>query len=52
MQWMAKIFCFFGFHQYMIIREEWFLYRKKELYLENQDYIKQGENIGTVIYCP
>jgi len=52
MQWVARIACFFGFHQYIHTREEWFLYRQKELYLENQNYMKQGENICTVIFCP
>lgn len=49
---LRKIGCFFGFHQYISIREEWFLYRQKELYIENQDYLKQGENIVSVLLCP
>ena len=51
-QWIRKIGCVFGFHGYIPIREEWLLYRQRELYLENQDYMKQGENIVSVIYCP
>jgi hypothetical protein len=52
MQWVRKILCFFGFHHFLPIREEWFMYRQKQLYLENQDYLKHGENIVTVIWCP
>jgi len=52
MQWYSKIRCFLGIHQWVAIREEWFLYKQKELYLEHPDYMKQGENIVSVIYCP
>ena len=52
MQWVRRVACFFGFHQFVPIREEWFLYRQKQLYLENQDYLKHGENIVTVVWCP
>jgi len=51
-QWVRKIGCFFGFHQWITIREEWFLYKQKELYIEHPDYKKQGENIVSVILCP
>ena len=52
LQWVRTIGCVFGFHRHIPIREEWLLYRQKELYLENQDYMKNGENIVTVLYCP
>jgi len=52
MQWIRKIGCIFGFHDYIPIREEWFLYRQKEMYLENPDYLKHGENITSVLLCP
>lgn len=51
MQWVRRIPCFFGFHDFIPIREEWFLYKQKELYVENPDYLKQGENITTIILC-
>lgn len=51
MQWIRRILCFFGFHDYVPIREEWFTYKQKEMYLEHPDYRKHGENITTVILC-
>ena len=51
MEWVRKISCYFGFHDYKPIREEWFMYRQKELYLENPDYMKHGENFVTVMIC-
>jgi len=51
MQWVRRIWCFFGFHDYVPIREEWFMMRQKEKYLENPDYMKHGENITSVILC-
>lgn len=50
-QWVRAIPCAFGFHDYIPIREEWFLYKQKELYLDHPDYLKQGENIVTVMIC-
>ncbi len=52
LQWVRTLGCLFGFHQWVSIREEWFLYKQKELYLEHPDYMKEGENIVSVIYCP
>jgi len=52
MQWIARISCFFGFHQYNPIRGSMFEYRQKEMYLENQDYRKESELIISVLYCP
>lgn len=52
MQWIRRIGCFFGFHNYLPLREEWFMYRQKQLYLEDQDYLKHGENIISVYVCP
>jgi hypothetical protein len=52
MEWVRRIACAFGFHQYIPIREEWFMYRQKQLYIENQDYLKHGENITSVLLCP
>lgn len=51
-QWVRRIPCFFGYHDFMPIREEWFLYKQRELYLEHPDYMKEGENIVSVMLCP
>lgn len=54
MQWVRRIFCFFGFHNYLSIRKEWFMYRQSDRFIDvvNQEYLKQGEDITTVIWCP
>ena len=52
MQWYCRLRCFFGLHQYVPIRGSMFQYRQKELYLENQDYIRESELIMSVLYCP
>ena len=51
MEWVRRIGCFFGFHRYVALKESWFLFRKKDLYLENQDYLKHGENIVNTYIC-
>lgn len=28
------------------------MFRQKQLYLENPDYLKHGENIVSVVWCP
>jgi hypothetical protein len=52
MEWIRRIACFFGFHQYVPIRGSSFLYRQKELYIENQDYMRETELIISKLYCP
>lgn len=53
MMFIRRIFCFFGFHQYIPIRGSAFEYRQKEPFLfENQNYIKETELICNKLYCP
>ena len=53
MWFVRRLFCFFGFHQYVPIRGSAFLYRQKEPFLlENQDYMKETELIFSKLYCP
>ena len=49
-QWVSRIKCFFGFHQYISIREIWVRY-KQPVYYDNE-YGSEGEHIVSVIYCP
>lgn len=28
------------------------MYRQKQLYIEHPDYLKHGENIVSVVWCP
>lgn len=49
-QWVSKIKCFFGVHQYIPIRSIWVRF-KQPVYFGNE-YGQEGETIVSVIYCP
>lgn len=50
MNWIGRLICFIGIHQWIIIKQIWVQYPQPMYY--DGKYAREGEHITSVIYCP